>query len=308
MTQFLIVDDDTIDREIVTRALHDHYRNRDEEISALEAVSCKEALIFLQEETIDCLILDYRLPDCDGIGFLKKMKEKFDDFSVPVVMLTGEGNEHIAVEAMKMGVLDYLPKNNLTSAFLITAIRSAIEKGNIRRQLKETIKVNEQLALYDSLTGLGNRNLFNAQIAHFISYAKRNKEHFSLFVMDLDGFKKINDNLGHRAGDLLLAEIGRRLKSVTRSADLVFRIGGDEFAALFNTGATLPGARIVARKIIDIVGQPIALEEKNQQVGISIGIALFPEHGTDPETLFNQADAAMYAAKRRGGGLFFASV
>ncbi len=120
----------------------------------------------------------------------------------------------------------------------------------------------------------------------------------ALLMMDLDQFKEINDALGHHAGDRLLIALSRRLENVLRDADTIARLGGDEFAVLLTTDATANGALTVARKITSALEQPFELEGLSLQTNASVGIALFPEHATDPEALTKRADVAMYMAKR----------
>jgi len=121
--------------------------------------------------------------------------------------------------------------------------------------------------------------------------------------MDLDGFKAVNDTLGHHIGDEVLRVIGQRLAAIGRTADTIVRLGGDEFAYLMETGATREGALAVANKVIDAVRQPVVTRASVFCLGISIGIAMFGGANAEVETIVRQADAAMYQAKRAGGGV-----
>ncbi len=163
----------------------------------------------------------------------------------------------------------------------------------------EQSKRLEVLALYDALTGLGNRNLFLKQLEHLIAIAKRKKEEVALLVMDLDGFKEVNDRLGHAAGDEVLRVFGTRLNLALREADQTYRIGGDEFAVLLDPRSdSLEGARIVAEKIAQEVTVPMTIKGHDCAIGVSIGVAVYPLHGEEPNTLVRKADAAMYEAKK----------
>ncbi|KFN47350.1 hypothetical protein N790_07955 [Arenimonas malthae CC-JY-1] len=158
----------------------------------------------------------------------------------------------------------------------------------------------EQLAHYDTLTGLPNRFLFRQTADEAIELAKRSGKPLALLFLDLDRFKYVNDTQGHEAGDQLLQEIASRLRACVRASDLVGRLGGDEFLVLLREVARPEDAALVARKVIDAIGQPIQLPTGDAQVGCSIGIALLGEGNSDLESLLRSADTAMYAAKDAG--------
>ena len=173
------------------------------------------------------------------------------------------------------------------------------ELETANEQLEKTKKQLQRLALYDTLTGLGNRNLFMRQIEHLIAIAERKNEEVALLEMDLDGFKDVNDRLGHAAGDEVLREFSVRLNQVLRKADRKYRIGGDEFAVLLEPRfGAFDGANIVAEKIAERVAAPMQIKGHSCSIGVSIGIAVFPEHGREPIALLRKADAAMYEAKK----------
>lgn len=183
-----------------------------------------------------------------------------------------------------------------TNGGLEKAIRSA---SRANKQLEESKRRLEYLALYDTLTGLGNRNLFLKQLEHLIAIAGRNKEEVALLAMDLDKFKEVNDRLGHAAGDEVLRELGARMSQALRQADQKYRIGGDEFAVLLEPGRNcLDGALAQAAKIAQHLAAPIIINGHGYSIGVSIGVAVFPQHGEDPETILRKADAAMYEAKK----------
>lgn len=162
----------------------------------------------------------------------------------------------------------------------------------------------EQLAHFDTLTGLPNRFLFRERAKEAIERARRAEQPLALLFLDLDRFKFVNDTQGHEAGDLLLQEIAGRLRKCVRASDLVGRLGGDEFLVLLREIARPEDAAVVARKIIDAIGEPIGLPSGEAQVGCSIGIALLDKANPDLETLLRAADTAMYAAKDDGRNTF----
>ena len=156
-------------------------------------------------------------------------------------------------------------------------------------------------ALHDPLTGLPNRALFLDRLASAIAAAQRNEAPVSLLMLDLDGFKAVNDTRGHQAGDLVLIEIASRLSGTLRESDTAARLGGDEFVLML-PATPLLGAIEASRALVDFILAPIAIEGRPLTVGVSIGIAVYPNHGRDAQVLLASADAAMYEAKRAGGG------
>jgi diguanylate cyclase (GGDEF)-like protein len=158
----------------------------------------------------------------------------------------------------------------------------------------------EHQALHDGLTGLANRTLFGQHVVKALAIAKRENEPRSVLVMDLNGFKHVNDTLGHDHGDALLKLVGSRLQSVLREADTVARLGGDEFAVLPEGSTDLVAAAGVAWKIQQACELPFAVSGELIHLDSSVGIALYPEHGTNTSDLLRRADLAMYEAKRSG--------
>ena len=157
-------------------------------------------------------------------------------------------------------------------------------------------------ALHDSLTGLPNRLYFGQELDRMLGQARKQRTFMAVGLMDLDRFKLINDTLGHAAGDVLLQQIAVRLRNSLRSDDLLARMGGDEFLLAF-TGLTQPSQlEDLTRRLILATERPFVLEGQEVFVRCSIGLSVFPDEGQTPEVLLQQADAAMYRAKRRGGG------
>ena len=156
------------------------------------------------------------------------------------------------------------------------------------------------MATHDVLTGLPNRFMFSSLLNHTIETSKRYSNKFALFFIDLDRFKAINDALGHQAGDELLVIIAQRMRACLRSSDVIARISGDEFVLLVPEIETEDAAGLVARKILTAACAPIVLLDQQCQVTASVGIGMYPEHGTDETALMKSADAAMYVAKEAG--------
>lgn len=167
---------------------------------------------------------------------------------------------------------------------------------------KQAVEALQYQALHDALTGLPNRTLLHDRLCQTIVEAEKGEHPFSLLVMDLDGFKEVNDTLGHHNGDLLLKEAGQRLVRLLLDSGTVARLGGDEFAVLLPSASDAESATSVVLRMRDALKEPFLLEGLPVEVQVSIGVALYPEHGHDAETLLRRADVAMYVAKGSTAG------
>ncbi|WP_431686035.1 EAL domain-containing protein [Hahella sp. NBU794] len=288
-TSLLIIEDSADDRYLYRRLLAKYQ----EPFSSIEEVeSAEEALELLQHHRPICCLLDYQLPGMDGLTFLRKLKKLWIDDMIPVVVLTGQGDESIAVQLMRNGAHDYLVKGDLTAESLHRAIGNAVRTCSLQHQLN-------YMAHFDALTGLLNRALFLDRLQLAIKKAERNSHECSLFYLDLDHFKPVNDSLGHDAGDTLLQAVAGRIKSVVRETDSVARIGGDEFVVLLeNVDVNI--TRSVAEKLLEEVNRPTHIAEHEVAVSSSIGIARYPATAKTAQELLKHADLALYAAKGRG--------
>ncbi len=173
----------------------------------------------------------------------------------------------------------------------------------VTRRLRRQVEEIEHQAMHDSLTGLPNRVLFRDRVEQALHGAKRQTGEVAVMFLDLDRFKEVNDTLGHESGDVLLREVGQRLAHSLRAGDTVARLGGDEFAVLATGLDDADDALLVARKLRQAVEWPFTLRGLTLEVEASIGIALFPEHGTDVDTLLRHADVAMYQCKEAHSGV-----
>lgn len=170
--------------------------------------------------------------------------------------------------------------------------------------LKEAHARMEQLALYDSLTGLANRRLFQDRLKQFLEIAQRYQHGGALIYLDLDKFKNVNDSLGHDQGDRLLKEVAQRLRVTLRNSDTIARLGGDEFTVLLPHVHYREDIRDIAQKIIDTLREPITLRGRSFVVGASMGIAMIPEDGMSVDALLQNSDLALYHAKEEGRNTF----
>lgn len=181
-------------------------------------------------------------------------------------------------------------------------MRDATDRRELEDELRALAAQREHDSLHDPLTGLANRRKLFTRLDETTAAARSAKTKLALLLIDLDHFKELNDTLGHQAGDRLLREIGPRLEACAPDAELVARVGGDEFAVLMPLDTTVEAAEVMATRLGAAIEEPFRFQGMTMLVRASVGIAMFPEHGRDVESLMQRADIAMYSAKSRGVG------
>ncbi|RMH05715.1 MAG: EAL domain-containing protein [Nitrospirae bacterium] len=277
-------EDCVLTRRLLSKAMSKHL--------VLERVTGYErAREAIRQNAHDVYLIDYRLGERTGLDLLREAI--YDGCKAPMIMLTTQADHHIDTEAIKAGAADSLVKGQITATLLERSIRYAIERKRADERMA-------YLAQYDSLTGLANRSLFKELLSLALARAERSGKHVALMYLDLDRFKIINDSLGHDAGDHVLKVVAQRLRSRMRRSDTVARLGGDEFTVILEGVGTVQDATKVAQELLHIIALPITVQDQEIVVTPSIGIAIYPQYGTDPETLIKHADIAMYRAKRQG--------
>ena len=194
------------------------------------AYTLKSGLEYLKKANVDLILLDLSLPDSRGFDSFRAVRDRAP--SVPIVVLTGLSDESLALEALRGGAEEYLIKGQLDIKVLSRVVRYSMERHRIKKELDSTNARLENLALLDPLTELLNRRGLQDALSREIRRTQRDDSNFIVFLVDLDNFKFVNDTLGHAVGDVLLKEIGRKLKGSLRTTDYVARIGGDEFMVL----------------------------------------------------------------------------
>jgi diguanylate cyclase (GGDEF)-like protein len=185
------------------------------------------------------------------------------------------------------------------SHMAVLKVRSAEIEAS-RELIRQSEARYKSLALYNSLTGLPSRVLFQEHLTRAIAYAEKEHRLVALLFIDLDWFKTVNDHGGHESGDIVLTETGQRLVSCVRDEGIVARIGGDEFVVMLEGLAERQAAVRMAERILAVMGNPFRVKGQSIVVGASIGISIYPFHGENIDTLLKNADAAMYGVKRRG--------
>lgn len=265
----------------------------------LKRVETREAFKkALLEEEWDMVFSDYTMPSFNALDALDTLRETAKD--LPFIIVSGSIGETLAVEAMKAGAHDYVLKGNTLR--LVPVVQRELREAIERRQRKRAEDTVLHLAYHDSLTDLPNRLYLRARLAELLSASDRGERPLALLFIDLDRFKEVNDTLGHQRGDALLQMVSRRIQRALSAGEPLMRLGGDEFAILLPL-ADEGVAQTVARKILGALEDPFLIDEMALVVNASIGIALYPKHGTDADTLIQRADVAMYQAKASLNGL-----
>ena len=289
----LLIEDNADDATLVTRSL----RDSGYAVTATRVETAEQLRAALTDTTWDLAIADYTMPSFSGLKALTIIREHGVD--LPFIFVSGTIGEDVAVEAMKQGAHDYIIKGNLRR--LAPAVARELREAAVRR---ERTRANERvayLAYHDPLTDLPNRSLLHDRLQQAILSSRREDKPIALLILDLDGFKEINDALGHHTGDRVLQQVAARLRRTLRESDTVARLGGDEFALLLPL-TDLEGAELTARKVLQELDQPFLIDGRPLVVRGSIGIACFPAHAANGQELLQKADAAMYVAKTNRSG------
>ncbi len=289
----LLIEDSEDDGLLVERAL----RQAGYDVRMTQVDTAEGLQEVLRTSSFDVAIADYTMPTFSGTRALAMLREQGID--VPFIFVSGTIGEDVAVAAMKTGASDYIVKGNL--ARLAPAIERELRESTTRREMTRTNERVAYLAYHDPLTDLPNRALLQDRLHQAILAARREHKTLALLALDLDGFKEINDGLGHHAGDRVLQQVASRLSRTLRQSDTIARIGGDEFAVLLPS-TDLDGAILAARKILHELELPLVVDDQPLLAPCSIGIATFPAHAAASHELMQKADFAMYLAKADRSG------
>src|ERR1700682_768834 len=304
--RLLIVDDISDNRAILMR----RFQRRGFEV--VEADSGFAAIELINRESFDLVLLDVMMPGIDGIETLKRIRSQQSASALPVIMVTAKSESSNIVDALEIGANDYVTKP-VDFAVALARVNAQISRKRAEQQVvvanEELRRANEDLerrveertsrlidanqrlkaeiadreelqarsqylAFHDTLTGLGNRLLFKEQLEEVLKDVSVTPHPVAVLFLDLDGFKAVNDALGHSIGDLLLKSIATKLRDILPRTDRIARLGGDEFAIL-QISSPQPGSSIaLAERIIEVVGQPCIIEGHDVIVGASVGIAV----------------------------------
>ena len=288
--QVLLVDDDP---EVVSRLRAELRRLDPAVIRRVETPD--EVSAALNEGRWDIVLTADRPAHLTLVEVLRLVAGRDPD--LPVIVLAAVPGEDAAVASIKAGAADHILRGDL--ARLDDAVVREMKDATAHRARRRAEAKLEHLAMHDGLTELPNRRLFEDRLASALKAAARGGHGVALMIMDLNDFKPVNDTFGHHAGDLLLRLVGARLREALRESDTVARLGGDEFGVLVPKleGPPIVPPQLVSR-LLGAFDEPFRIEGVDVTIGASLGIALYPLHAPDAETLFRNADIAMYTAKR----------
>ena len=245
----------------------------------------------------DLILLDLQMPGMDGFQVMESLKEIETDGYLPVLAVTSERAHKL--RALQCGAKDFVSKP-FDLAEVLMRVQNMLEVRLLHEAARNHGKALESLALNDPLTGLANRRLLADRISMALVHARRNKSAMAVVYLDLDGFKQINDTLGHGAGDILLKMVAERLVAAVRKEDTVARVGGDEFILMLWHVSGTDYAATVASRSIEAVSQPYYIEGNTVSITTSAGVSIYPVHGENADMLMKSADLALYEAKRAG--------
>jgi two-component system cell cycle response regulator len=312
--KLLVVEDDADQRDLIRETLEDHFGK-----GTVVAADSRASALEQDPTAFDLILTDYNLADGCGMDLLDDVRKKC---STPVIMVTGENVGHIAVEAIRHGATDYVVKlgdylftiplvvqKNLTMAKVTREneqLRQQVEQAMIElqhknNQLEESLLRLEQVAATDPLTGLYNRRHFGRVLEQLFAESQRYDTDLSCAMIDLDGYKQLNDAHGHQLGDQLLVAAGRVIMSNLRKMDIAARYGGDEFVLLFPRAQADEAAVVVQRIREEYFAASAAILTRPEGVRMSVGIGSVRSIvSASADQLVASADKALYQAKGAG--------
>lgn len=306
MLNILIIDDDP---DLLT--LLKTFLETDQTMTVETADCFAAGSAAIKESRHDVYVIDYEL-DADKTG-LELIEEAHSLGLAPLIMLTSINDDRLAESVITAGGCDFICKINLNMEHFSRAIKNNIRRANRISELKEERNSLLRKSYFDSLTGLVNRNYVNEELSQ-PQISNDEDTCSSILFLDLDGFKNINDDYGHAAGDEILKKVAERLVKSVQEQDIVARLGGDEFLIFMQPSASKANNQVVtsiiSSRILRAISLPyeIHLESSNVHTTVSvtasIGIALFPDHSSDIKELIKLADQAMYTAKSLGKNQF----
>src|SRR6185437_15792770 len=334
--RLLIVDDISDNRSILKR----RFERRGFDVA--EAESGLIAIDLIEKGAFDLVLLDVMMPGMDGMETLKRIRSRKSASALPVIMVTAKSESDNIVDALEQGANDYVTKP-VDFAVALARVNTQLSRRRAEQQValanEELCKANEDLerrveertrrlidanqrlkeeiadreelqarsrylAYHDSLTGLGNRLLFKEQLDEALKDVSVTPHPLAVLFLDLDGFKAVNDTLGHSVGDLLLKSVAAKLRDILPRTDRIARLGGDEFAILQMSAAQPASSIALAEKIIEIIGEPCSVDGHDVTVGASVGVAVAHPGDMNTENFLKSADLAMYSAKSEGRGTY----
>ena len=322
LPQILVVDDDEKNIHAMDAVLSDF------PLDVRLVMSGEEALNIASSEPLALILLDVQMPTMDGFEVASLLSKNKLTKQIPVIFLTANNKEEdFILKGHELGAVDYLFKPIDPSIFkskVMVFVDYYVQRRDMKvlldelastkRSLEESNAQLNRLARVDTVTELPNRLNFEELLAVTLEQSRRHERKFAVIYMDLDNFKYVNDTCGHDVGDMLLTEVGVRVKGCVRKSDavqlginevMVARLGGDEFAVLLSDIFSPSNAGVVVEMILSAISKRFVLNDHKVSIGVSIGIACYPYAGNTEEELKKAADLAMYKAKENGKNTFY---
>lgn len=312
--RLLIIEDDIDQRQLMGEMLEDHFG-----AGVVSGAGTGRDALKLDLSNFDLILADYNLPDCNGLELLESLQAVC---RTPIIMVTGENVGHIAAQSINKGATDYIVKSGDYLQTIALVVEKNLIVARIKRendllrqeleaalfevrskntQLESSLQLLEEMAATDPLTKLHNRRYFSQVIDQLFAEADRYDKDLSCVMIDLDGYKQLNDGYGHQVGDQLLQMAGKAISANMRKMDVAARYGGDEFVLLLPVADTEQATAVAQRISSEFAQSTARFLNRSSGVTMSIGIssmrAIRPAHADE---LIASADAALYTAKERG--------
>ncbi|MGH1471353.1 MAG: diguanylate cyclase [Cellvibrionaceae bacterium] len=293
MPKILIVDDDSDSMNLLSYELEDDGH----EVAALK--NGQECLNQVKELNPDIILLDLNMPILNGMETLRELKSKLATRSIPVIMLTCEDDKSSIVEAMDIGAHDYVNKP-MNYPILSARMRSALRLRESQRQLSIANQNLAKIAYKDPLTDTFNRRYFSSRAISEFNKARRYDRHFSVIMLDVDNFKKLNDEFGHAMGDTALTELAQMCKTHIRTEDFMGRMGGEEFC-ICCPETHIEGAKNLAERMrLSILDHTVVHAEASCSCTVSFGVTELLVEDKSFDQVYDRADQLLYQAKEQG--------
>ncbi len=292
----LIIDDSEAVREKIIKTLE----SRDLFSRFYQAEDGLEGFKKLLASPVDIILCDLEMPRMDGFKFLAMMKGRPEVSDTPVIILTGNDDRELKIKGLEQGACDFITKP-FDPEELVARMRVHLKIKHLQDDLKRSNELLLELSNTDHLTGLFNRRFLMEALDKEVQRARRKDGQVALLLLDIDHFKRVNDTHGHLQGDVVLQKVALHIQKELRSYDVAARYGGEEFVAVLPDTSLKEAFNVADRIRLSVQGMRFAGSLSNEQVTVSLGVALFPSPCFDDiDGLLRSADEALYQAKERG--------
>lgn len=290
----LLVDDDQFCVDSLSIWLEHH------DYDIMKAYSAADAMLCMEQRLPDIILLDFFMPESNGLEVLKQIRMNGATKAIPVILVSGADDTQTIVDAMEAGANDYVTKP-IDLRVMLARLRTHLKMGELVAKLEAQTAILTRLADHDELTHVYNRRSICDVLDAELSRCTRYGNDLSVLMLDIDLFKRVNDELGHPAGDELLKQFVERVVNSLRATDVVGRYGGDEFLAVLRETNVVRATNAAERIRRSVADDPFVLSSGEQLITVSVGVATLPPafDGSD-QNLIEMADQAMYEAKRLG--------